>query len=278
MRILVTGANGGMGREAPYAFTGDELSLASRAECDVTDAAAVDAVVQAAQPELILHTAAYTAVDQAEAEPEQARRVNVEGTINVARAAQKAGAILVYPSTDYVFDGRKNSPYTEADQPNPLSVYGRTKLEGEQAAQAEHDDTYVVRTSWLYSHVGKSFVTTVLKLLQESTELKVVADEVSSPTSAHSFISGISRLLEVRPAPGVYHLACGGETNWHDYAKEIVRLAGSSIQVKPTTAADWGAPAVRPRYSKLNCDKLAKLDIVLPDWKDDLVGFFKDAS
>jgi dTDP-4-dehydrorhamnose reductase len=276
MRIVVTGGEGGLGSELPHVFSDDEVTLLSRSECDVTDSSRTEAALARANPDVIVHAAAYTAVDRAESEPEAARRVNVEGTKNVARAAKRIGTVLVYPSTDYVFDGRKNAPYLETDTAKPLSVYGRTKLEGEQAAQAEHDDTYVVRTSWLYSRAGKSFVTTILKLLQESMELKVVADEVSSPTSAHGFVSGISRLLEVRPPPGVYHLACGGETNWYDYAKEIVRLAGSSVQIKPTTSTDWGAPAVRPRYSKLNCDKLEKLDIALPDWKDDLAGFFKD--
>ena len=276
MRILVTGANGGMGREAPHAFTGDELSLASRAECDVTDPAAVDAAVQAARPELILHAAAYTAVDRAEAEPEPARRVNVEGAINVARAARRAGALLVYPSTDYVFDGRKNSPYTESDQPNPLSVYGRTKLEGEQAALAEHPGTFVVRGSVYWQH-GKSFAATMQRLLNEQPEVKAISDQSSSLTYGRDFLTAVRKLVEVGQ-PGLYHAAAAGSVSRYDFVKAMAEHEKSECTVVAVTTAEWGATADRPAHSALDCGKLAKLGITLPDWKTGLTRFFEDAS
>lgn len=278
MRIAVTGAGGGLGGELPHVFTDDDVTLLTQAECDVTDAKQVESAIRRANPEVIIHAAAYTAVDRAESEPKIAERVNVGGTTNVARAAKKIGATLVYPSTDYVFDGRQTTPYTEEDSPNPLSVYGRTKLEGERAALAEHNNTYVVRTSWLYSQGGKSFVTTMLKLFDEKTELGVVSDETSSPTYARDFARGLQRLLEARPEPGTYHLSAGGEASWFEFAREIAKRAEAKVKIKPITAAEWNAPAKRPAYSNLDCTRLAKQAIELPVWKEGLNRFFADQA
>lgn len=277
MRIVVTGGAGGLGSEVPHVFTDDDVTLLSRAECDVTDAKQVESVLTTANPEVIIHAAAYTAVDQAEAEPKIAHRVNVDGTANVARTAKKLGARLVYPSTDYVFDGQQPEPYTETDPTNPLSVYGRTKLQGEQVALAEHDQTFVVRTSWLYSHGGKSFVETIRTLLAEKSEVSVIDDQVASPTYSRDYLQAIRQLLG-HGQPGLYHAAADGQASWYGFAREIAEHEKSSTPVKPTTTAEWGAPAERPPYSKLDCGKLAKLGITLPDWKAGLTCFFGDVS
>ncbi len=284
MKILVTGAGGGLGQELARAWANDDLVLLDRTQLDVTDARHVSEVIPRARPELVVHAAAYTKVDQAEAEPDRARAVNVGGSENVATAAARAGATLVYISTDYVFDGSKGAPYVETDPPNPLSVYGRTKLEGEAAALSANPRTFVVRTSWLYSHFGKSFVTTMLRLFAERAalqragqpppeSLKVVADEVSAPTYAGDLAAALRQLIET-DSYGLYHAASGGETSWHGFAAEIAAQSGSPVTIEPTTAKAYGLPAGRPAYSKLNTGKLAALGIVLPDWQDGLRHFF----
>lgn len=278
MKILVTGAGGGLGGEIPHAFTDDELILLTRKTLDVTDGAAVTQAITDSKPDAVIHAAAYTAVDAAEEHEALAKRVNVDGTRNVAAAANKAGATLIYPSTDYVFDGEKPTPYEETDKPNPLSVYGLAKLEGERVAAEANPRTYVVRTSWLYSQTGKSFATTMLKLFEERDELSVVADEVSSPTYARDFARGLKNLLATSPEPGTYHLSGGGETSWLDYAREIARLAGSGVTLKATTAATWDAPAQRPAHSTLDNAKAWQSGIKLPDWKESLAAFFADRA
>jgi dTDP-4-dehydrorhamnose reductase len=278
MKILVTGAGGGLGGEVSQVFTDDELTSLDRTQLDITDAELTSEVVGSAKPDVVLHCAAYTAVDKAEEEDELAHRVNADGTRNVAAAAAKAGAIMIYPSTDYVFDGAQRTPYVETDPTNPLSVYGLTKLEGERAAQEANPKTYVLRTSWLYSQTGKSFVTTILKLIAERDELTVVADEISSPTYARDFARAIQRLLELRPEFGVYHAACGGETSWRDYAALIAKLDRKDPAVKPTTAEEYGLPAMRPPYSVLDCSKLANAGVTLPDWEASLANFFADRA
>lgn len=275
MHILVTGAGGGLGGEIPAVFADDELTLLDFATLDVTDRDAIIEAVKSHRPKVIIHAAAYTDVDAAEANPEDAVAVNRDGTANVTAAAAEVSATLVYPSTDYVFDGEKDSPYDETDPTGPLSAYGESKLAGEQAASA-YDKAYVVRTSWLYSQSGKSFATTMLRLFQERDELKVVSDETSSPTYARDFAGALQTMLDVQPEYGTYHLSSGGETNWYEYAKEIARQSGAKTRLRPTLAAEWNAPATRPHYSKLDSGKLAKAGVELPDWKESLRHFFKD--
>lgn len=275
VKIVVTGADGGLGGEVPTVFTDDELILLDRSQLDVTDKDAVIEAAKKSKPDVIIHAAAYTNVDAAESNPEDAIAVNRNGTANVTLAAAEVSAILMYPSTDYVFDGEKKSPYVETDQTGPLSVYGETKLAGEVEA-LKHDQTYVIRTSWLYSQTGKSFATTMLKLFADKKELAVVSDEVSSPTYARDFARGLQTLLKTRPDFGTHHFSAGGETSWFEYAQEIARQSGAKTIINPTTAAEWNAPATRPRYSKLDSGQLAKAGVELPDWKESLTHFFKD--
>jgi dTDP-4-dehydrorhamnose reductase len=275
MKILVTGARGGLGGELPTVFSDDTLILLDQDQLDITDKDSAVEAIRTHKPDAIIHAAAYTNVDAAESNPEDAKAVNQTGTANVVAGASEVSAVMIYPSTDYVFNGKKREPYAENNPTNPLSVYGATKLAGEQEALT-YDRSYVIRTSWLYSHTGKSFVSTMLKLFETKDELKVVADETSSPTYARDFAHGLKKLLETRPEAGTYHLSGGGETNWFEYAQEIAKLAGSDIKLEPTTAAEWDAPAKRPAYSKLDSGRLAKTGIELPNWKDSLKQFFHD--
>lgn len=276
MKVLVTGAGGGLGSELPELWPEVGLIQQTRGDLDITDAAAVQSRIEEKRPDVIIHAAAYTAVDRAESEPEKAMAANRDGTANVAKAAAAIDAVLIYPSTDYVFDGKKETPYREDDQTNPLSVYGKSKLAGEQVAIEHNPKTYVVRTSWLYAHHGKSFVSTMLKLFKEKNELSIVSDEVSSPTYAKDFAEALKALLDARPDFGIYHASCGGETNWFEFAQEIAGLSNDDVRLKPTTASAWGAAAKRPAYSKLDCGKIGGLGIKLPDWKVSLQQFFAD--
>lgn len=276
MKILVTGAVGGLGGELPFVFPDDELVLLPRADLDITDQQAVGRKITAVRPDVIIHTAAYTKVDQAETDRQRAEAVNVTGTRNVAEAARATDAMLVYPSTDYVFDGTKGSPYTEQDEPNPLSVYGQTKLDGEAAARA-NPKTFVLRTSWLYSHTGKSFVTTMRRLFAEKAKLSIVDDEVSSPTYSRDFATTVRKLLPTE-AYGLYHVASGGETSWYGFAQEIARQTGSAITIEPTTSAAYGLPAKRPARSTLDTAKLRQLGVTLPTWQEGLAAYWRDAE
>jgi dTDP-4-dehydrorhamnose reductase len=210
------------------------------------------------RPDLILHAAAWTNVDLAEEHPQEAAAVNVGGTSHVA----ELGAPLVYYSTDYVFDGTKGAPYIEADAPNPLSVYGRTKLHGEAAAG---EGSWIIRTSGLFGATGTNFVRTILRLAREQHELAVVDDQRTSPTYVGHLAAATRELLE-RPS-GLWHLAAQGECSWAEFAEAIVEEAGLGTPVRRITTAEAGRPARRPAYSVLRSEKDAP---VLPHWRDGL--------
>lgn len=276
MKILITGAGGGLGGELPAVFTEDELVSLTHADLDIADAAAVADRISDEAPKVVIHCAAYNAVDAAEEDEQTARAVNVDGTRNVAEAATAAGAVLVAIGSDYVFDGTKTAPYLEADDTNPQSAYARSKRDGERAALEAAPAGYVLRTSWLYSQGGKSFASTMLNLFETKDELTVVADEVSSPTYSRDFARAIQQLLRTKPEPGLYHASCEGETSWRDYAVEIARQVGKDITINPTTAAEWGAAAARPHYSKLDGSKLTATGITLPTWQESLTNYLSD--
>jgi dTDP-4-dehydrorhamnose reductase len=252
MRVLVTGAAGMLGQEVMA-----HLHLSSRHEAtgvdlevDVTDPRAVDACVDDVRPQAILHLAAWTDVDGAEAHEERAAAVNGLGTANVARAAARVGAALVYPSTDYVFDGRKGSPYVEDDAPAPLSAYGRTKRAGEIAALAECPaGTRVARTAWLYGAGGRNFVDTMLALGSEREEVAVVDDQEGSPTWARDLAPALLAL--VGQPPGIYHTAGAGRVSWAGFAEAIFAGADLGCRVRRIATAELGRPAPRPAVSPL---------------------------
>ena len=223
MKTLVLGCNGQLGaalsETAPLSALVVGLDLP---DLDITDAAAVVEACRRLRPELIVNAAAFTAVDRAESEPALARAVNVHGSCNVAVAARSVGARLIHISTDFVFDGEGSRPYTPGSEPNPLSIYGQTKRDGELAVlDIESESTVVVRTAWLYSKTGKNFVMTMLRLMTERSELAVVADQVSTPTWANSLATAVWEIAGTSDLAGVHHWTDGGIASWHDFAVAI---------------------------------------------------------
>jgi len=269
VRILVTGANGILGRALRERLTGgDTLYLWGRQEADITDEAATRAAARGLDFDTVIHAAAYTNVDGAESEPAQAMAVNRDGTRHVAALARERGAVFVYVSSDYVFDGTKGTAYVEEDPPHPLSAYGASKLAGEEAALESGAPCLVVRTSWLFGPGGKNFVDTIAMKALRGEPLTVVSDQHGSPTYARDLAHGIEVLLR-RGALGVVHVTNSGETTWHGLAVEIARTVGSSVTVAPTSTDRLARPAPRPRYSVLSGARYRALaGAPLPPWED----------
>ena len=276
MRILITGADGQLGRELQRVLSGHTLIRAVLPEFDLLKSD-VEPYVLAARPDVVFHTASYTDVDGAEREPDKAMAVNAWGTERVARAAVKAGARLIYVSTDYVFDGRKTSPYVETDEPNPLNAYGRSKLEGERRAQACCPNTLVVRTAWLYGAHGRNFVNTIMRLASEQQALRVVADQRGCPTHAGDLATALAGLLAT-DLLGIVHATGAGDCTWYEFAHAIVSLIGARVAVHPITTPEAKRLALRPAYSVLDNRALAEAGIVLPHWKDALVRFLSSRT
>ena len=266
-RWFVTGAGGQLATALAAVLDGD-VFLSREAALDIRDEAAVYASVHAFAPDYLVHTAAYTDVDGAEAHPELAEAVNVQGTRNLVRAVRGTHTTLVYISSDYVFDGTKGSPYVESDPTGPLGVYARTKLEGELAV-LEWARGISVRTSWLFSDSGHNFVKTILRVGREHAAkgepLRVVDDQVGSPTYAAHLAAAMADLLAGGAGPGIYHLAGGGYCSWNELAREVVALAGIDVDVLPITTAEAGRPAPRPAFSALATERSIPH---LPHWAD----------
>ena len=257
-RVLITGAHGQLGRALQDAFAEDDVVALSHEEWDVTLPAPEDL----RRPDLVLHAAAWTDVDGAEADPQGTAAVNVGGTANAAAL----GAPIVVFSTDYVFDGRKRQPYLESDGPNPLSTYGRTKLHGEAAAG---DDALIVRTSWLFGPTGRNFVRTMLGLGAVQDFVTVVDDQRGCPTYVAHLASVIPQLVDsAEPARGIWHIAGGGECTWADFAEAIFDESGLRCRVRRITSEELGRPASRPGYAVLRSERPGAP--VLPDWRDGL--------
>ena len=274
MRILLTGRNGQVGWElerslAPHG----ELIALDRQQLDLGDEASIRRATRAAAPNVIVNAVAYTAVDGAESEPARASAVNGIAPGILAEEARRCDALLVHYSTDYVFDGEKGAPYREDDPPSPVSVYGRSKLEGEQAIQASGCRHLVLRTGWVYAARGNNFVRTVLRLARERGELSVVGDQIGAPTAAHELAAATATLLaQGPPADGIYHLSAAGQTSWYDYALAIVSLAGlADTKIRRITTAEYPTAARRPRFSVLSNEKIRNAArIALADWRTPL--------
>ncbi|MCL5961365.1 MAG: dTDP-4-dehydrorhamnose reductase [Chloroflexi bacterium] len=270
MRILITGAGGQLGQELPRSLEGDEVFAFDHNGLDITDLDRTRSIVRELNPEVVIHSAAYTNVDGCETDPERARLVNALGTRNVALACHDCGAAMAYISTDYVFDGTKGSPYLESDETNPISVYGESKLEGERQVRAVLSKHYIVRTSWLYSNSGKNFVKTILSLARRGGLLGVV-DEIGSPTYARDLAGGLATLIR-RQDFGVFHLPNEGACSRFEWMRAIVEMAGVDTEVRPVTAdeflADHPLPARRPHNSTLKNHRAAGvLGIQLRPWR-----------
>lgn len=280
MRILLTGGGGLLGSAAAHEARerGWDVVAPGRADLDVTDAHAVRHAVAEAAPDVVLHCAAYTAVDRAEVEAERAVEVNRGGTRAVADACAAVGALLAYPSTDYVFDGRKGEPYRPGDAPHPLSAYGRSKLAGEKEARGAPRHL-VARTSWLYGGGGKNFVDTMLTLAERGGPLRVVDDQRGRPTWTRSLAAALLDLVE-RDAGGTLHVSDSGEATWRELAVEALRLAGmDDVVVEPVSTEAWGAPAPRPRVSVLDLSETERvLGRPLPHWKESLKRYVDERN
>lgn len=275
MRVVITGAAGQLGHDLQKAFADDEVLAIDVAECDITDEAAVMAVITDFAPELVVHGAAYTAVDKAEEDEDTAWRVNALGSWWVARACKVVGASMVYVSTDYVFDGTLGRAYTEFDHTSPQGVYARTKEAGEQLVRETLPEHYVVRTSWVQGEHGNNFVKTMLRLGAERDTLTVVADQTGSPTFTADLAPAIRRLA-VTGRFGTYHVTNSGQCTWFEFAQAIFAEAGLDVRVEPTTTASYGAPAPRPAYSVLD-NRKANLTGIGPlrPWREALADLLR---
>ena len=266
--LLVTGANGQLGQELRL-LLGNRAVYVGHDELDIADEAAVKAFFEAQSFDFVINCAAYTAVDKAEDDAEAADRANRLGPALLARYGRR----MVHVSTDYVFDGTSCRPYRENDAPNPVSVYGRTKLAGEAAVLNEAETAVIIRTAWVYSSFGKNFVKTMRRLGAERDSLGVVFDQVGTPTYAADLASAIVAMLP-QIAPGmkdVYHYSNEGVTSWYDFAVAIMEESGLSCAVRPIESSEYPTRAVRPSYSVLNKTKIKKtFGLSIPHWRDSL--------
>ena len=287
MRILLTGKDGQVGFELQRALAPlGEIVAVGRHRCDLADAAAIRRLVAEVAPQVIVNAAAYTAVDKAEAEPEQAWAINGTAPGVLGQEAARLGALVIHYSTDYVFDGRKTGAYVESDAANPQSIYGKSKLAGEQALQQSGADHLILRASWVFGAHGGNFAKTMLRLAAERESLNIVADQFGAPTSAALLADVTAQVLGQFKRQGragfpcgLYHLAAGGNTSWHAYAQTVVRAAlaaGKPLRltaddVLPITTAEYPLPAPRPANSRLDTSRLRQtFGLVLPDWQGGL--------
>lgn len=281
-KVLVTGANGLIGTEFCHTLKKEEeyqviptLHHAKESEIslDVTNPFEVNQIVDQIKPDIILHCAAYTDVDRCEIEQERAFCVNVDGTKIVAEAAKRIGAVFVHFSTDYIFDGNRQLPYTEQDLPHPISIYAKTKYESEQIVKQIGGEFLIIRSGWIFG-LGKNFVKTILNLAEVKKEIKVVNDQRGTPTSAKEVVRAVQFLLHTKQR-GVFHATCEGEVSWYEYACEIFRYCGCSVSVFPITTKEYHAKAHRPAYSVLKNQRLEEQGFFLADWQSELKTYLK---
>jgi len=285
MKILLTGKTGQIGEELNN-IVGDlgNLITVDKEQLDLSKPNSIEPVILDIKPDIIINPAAYTAVDKAEEEPDLAMTVNAIAPGLLAKAARKVGAGLIHYSTDYVFDGCSTIPYKEEDPPNPLNVYGKTKLAGEKALAEAGVPFLIIRTGWVYSLHGKSFLRTIKKLAEEKDIIQVVDDQIGAPTWARSVALKTHQILkqclnkkwlETKDSSlsGIFHLTCQGKTSWHGFAREVLNMSNTSQNIKliaiPTS--DYPAPATRPHNSLLNNEKIQRVfGLDMPHWEDAL--------
>jgi dTDP-4-dehydrorhamnose reductase len=278
LSILVTGSQGQLGSalyEAAQAYRSWSFHYYTREGLDITRGDRIREVLEACRPDLVINAAAYTAVDRAEDEPDRAFAVNEGGAGLLAKHCAELDVGLVHLSTDYVYHNELRRPLLETDPVHPVGVYARSKLAGELAVQASHPGAYVVRTSWLYGMHGQNFVKTMLRLAAERPELRVVDDQVGSPTYANDLAGALLALAGPMASgdmpAGVYNYANAGQTTWYGLAREAFKMAGRQVDVRPITTADYPTPAERPPYSVLDCSKIAAhLDGGISSWERSL--------
>lgn len=275
MKILLLGKKGLLGRALFEAFSGEtELAALSHDECDISNPVEIEEAISISKPDFILNATGYTNVDKAESERDLAFQVNSKGVENLAIAAKKHNAVLVHFSTDYVFSGENSAGYYEDAVPSPLSVYGASKASGEQAILQILGKFYIVRTAWLYGPGGKNFVDTMLQLAKNEGPLRVVNDQVGSPTFAPDLAQAILKLTNSKNAYGVYHIVNDGVGSWYEFAAEIYNQLGVPKQIIPITSDELARPARRPKFSVLLSRKFDKLR----HWKQALTEYLKDKT
>jgi dTDP-4-dehydrorhamnose reductase len=280
MRIAITGAAGQVGRALQARLAADQPVLAlARVDLDIADLSATVAALAAFRPDVVIHTAAQTNVDACESDAAAAYRVNALGTRNVAVAAARGGAAMVYVSTNYVFDGTQAEPYHEWAPTNPISVYGASKLAGETATRDHAGGRfYIVRTAWVYAETGRNFVATMLRLAAEQPALRVVADQFGQPTYAGDLAAAILRLIQ-QPAYGVYHLTNAGACSWHEWAVETLRLGGhAATPVEAIPASAYPRPARPPANGVLHNWNGSAIGIELRPWQAALADCLRRAG
>ena len=271
MKILIMGSRGMLARVVTKELDGScELYKRDTPELDICDKEMVLDDIRETKPDFVINCAAYTNVDGCEAEKESAFAVNADGAANIALACKESGSLLYHISTDFIFDGRKKSPYVETDEANPLSVYGRSKLEGERQVQSILTRYVIIRTAWLFGKGGNNFVSTIGKLSEEKDELKIVNDQFGCPTYALDLARAIKSLLSI-PAQGIYHFCNAGICTWYAFGLKVVELMGQKTTVTPVTTREFVRPAVRPAYSVLDCGKFtAATGFRIRPWQDAL--------
>jgi len=275
--ILITGANGQVGLELQTigaTYADHTFIFTDRSELDICNASAIEQILRDQQPDVVINCAAYTAVDNAEAEADLARQVNAEAPRLLAKACAATDTFLIHLSTDYVYDNQQNRPLIETDEVHPQSVYARTKLQGEEAIWAETKQAIVIRTSWVYSAFGHNFVKTMLRLGQERNALRVVFDQIGTPTYAWDLAQAMLDIIFNTPYtqhPGTYNFSNEGVTSWYDFAQAIFSERQLKCMVSPILSAEYPTPAKRPTYSVLNKTNIKEtFDLEIPHWMDSL--------
>ncbi|MBS4040326.1 MAG: dTDP-4-dehydrorhamnose reductase [Flavobacteriales bacterium] len=285
MVVLVTGANGQLGQalqSIASKFLDIKFVFCDSTTLDITNKENIDLIFEKYAPDFCINAAAYTAVDKAESEPEKAYLINVEGVKNLAEVCKNSHTKLLHISTDFVFDGTKNTPYAEEDFPNPTGVYGITKLKGEQVIQEILEEHFIIRTSWVYSEYGHNFMKTMLRLANEKGSLTVVNDQIGTPTHAVDLAEVLLKIISTnnqQPTTnnyGTYHFSNEGQCSWYDFAKKIFELNHVTIDLKPIPTASFPTPAKRPSYSVLDKTKIkTTFGLTINPWEESLKNIAK---
>ncbi len=282
--IWLIGNKGMLGSDVEEMLKEKKLQYAATdLEVDITDIASLRSFVRDKTFEWIINCSAFTAVDRAEDEPEKAFQVNAQGPLNIAEVAKQISAKLIHISTDYVFDGEKDGVYTEDDIPNPMCVYGKSKLEGEKNIQSGFDDYIIIRTAWLYGKNGKNFVNTMLKLFDEQDSVKVVSDQYGSPTYTKDLAVAILQIVQFPKSEfGIYHFTNDGKTSWYDFAKSIYKygneydLVKGQVNITPIKTEEYPKIAKRPQNSYLSKEKIKRVfNLDIRNWKDGLKSYIQ---
>lgn len=285
MKVAIIGANGQLGSDLCRVLASRKIDVVplTRREVDVAEAAQVDRILDAARPDVVISTAAYHKVDQCEVQPERSFAVNAVGPLNLARACRRIDALLVHFSTDYVFDGRQRRPYVETDLARPLNVYGVSKLAGECLVPNYCERYFVIRTCGLYGVAGSAgkggnFVETMLKKAAERAPVRVVNDQMATPTFSGDLAETVSRMIEPSiagraDASGLYHASAEGQCSWYEFARKIFELEKRDVDLKPMSTPEFFSPVQRPAYSVLSKQKLNGLGLVMPPWEEGLARY-----